>query len=142
MDWREKLGKAQQLADQVKEILAKPDAPAEDMAKIKPMLEEAKKLQGEAAELKDIMADADKILAEKDIKRSEPPKPGGRVEWKDWKEYLEAIWYATHKSPAVRKDDPRLVYFRDDVSPGDKKILQEGVGASGGFLVPTEFMTQ
>jgi len=149
-EWKEKLAQAKTLFDEVKATVANEEATAEEKEQIQPKLEEAKKLKAEAMQLKDIfsfgidLAAQAREVAEEQNQEEEKEKgiqeqPG---EFKDWTEFLKAAYYAGHREPVVRKRDPRLVYFKDEELGHEKKQLVENVGASGGFLVPTEFLAQ
>lgn len=62
-----------------------------------------------------------------------------------WTEFLKATFTAGHRSPAIQKVDPRLVWFsdsKDGQSGHPTKAMAESTGASGGFLVPSEFYNQ
>ncbi len=60
-------------------------------------------------------------------------------DFEDGGEFLYSSWLASTGA----KRDPRLVYFRDEEKSGhETKQMVENVGASGGFLVPTEYLAQ
>jgi HK97 family phage major capsid protein len=160
MDWKDKLAESRKLFDEVKEILGNPEASAEDKAKVEPMLEDAKRLKAEAMQLKDILDAAiemealDKAEAEKEKESQEEPEtkdgagPSGfKVQARETKgsrfddvgEFLYACWMAY----IGQKRDDRLAFFKEEAPSGhEKKQMVESVGASGGFLVPTEYLAQ
>jgi HK97 family phage major capsid protein len=51
-------------------------------------------------------------------------------------EFLHSVWQVA----SGMKRDERLVYFREDAEGHEEKQMVENVGASGGFLVPTEYL--
>jgi HK97 family phage major capsid protein len=157
MSYKDKLGEAQALFAKAKEIIKDPEADTETKNTVEAILEEARKLKGEANQLKEIekaakamqdeIAEAEK---EKETKKEEDT-PGeqkangdGPGEFKTWDNYLNAIYYHLHPKADVRQADPRLVPFREKRSEAvaESKQMVESVGASGGFLVPTEFLPQ
>ncbi len=156
MDWKEKLEESRKLFDEVKAILGNPEATAEDKAKVEPMLEDAKRLKAEATQLKDIMqaatemeeltTEAGKQEPELETKEGDAPSEykvqarevkGSRFE--DPGEFL----YACYAAYIGKVKDERLEFFREEAPGGhEKKQMVESVGASGGFLVPTEYLAQ
>lgn len=139
MDYKEKLAQAKVLFDKAKAILSDPEASAEDKGKIEAMLEEAKRLKKEALQLKEILdTGIDEILESKEEVKEVDPKQSPK-EFKEWGEFLTSIWLEN----TGRKHDNRLVYFKDEAAKGHEgKQMVESVGASGGFLVPAEFLAQ
>ena len=73
MSHKEKLGKAKALFDDIKVIMADPEADTETKNKIEPMLEEARELKAEAAQLKAIDAFSAEFATETEEKQ-EPDK--------------------------------------------------------------------
>jgi len=144
-NYRDLEAQSKKLFEDAKAILTKADASAEDKAKVEPMLEEAKTLKARAFQLKDISDNLGDIALRHETKQDPEEEKGKRkelTEFKDWAEYITAVYNANHKMVALRKIDPRLQFFNDKGEPTDKKTLVENVGASGGFLVPTEFLAQ
>jgi HK97 family phage major capsid protein len=144
MDWKEKIAKSQELFATAKGILGNPESTAEDKAKVEPMLTDAKAFKAEGVQLKEIEATAVELDTMVEQTRQET-KIAGRVrenvgtEFKTFGEMLTAIqgW-----AKLGRKDD-RLHWYSDkDGQIVVTKDLIEAVGASGGFLVPTEFIEQ
>lgn len=141
--FKDKLAQAAKLFEEAKAILSNPEASAEDKGKVGPMIEDAKKLQAEAMQLKDILAGAAELEELKDEPGpSEPKRQDGATAFKDWGEYLHAVGIAGLRDQNRRNLDPRLRYMKDEPLPGQQKQMVESVGASGGFLVPTEFLAQ
>jgi HK97 family phage major capsid protein len=140
----QKLEKAALLFEESKVILSNAEATAEDKAKVPQMIEDAKALKAEAAQMQDIDKFGKELLENKEAKQEADKSKQARVDpkqFKDWQEFLKAAFYANHRIPAVQKLDPRLQYFQDEKEAGmEEKVMVENVGASGGFLVPAEFM--
>jgi len=160
MDYKERLAKAKTLLEDAQAIQSNPDSPAEDLEKAEKMVEEAMELRDRASkELKileeaksaDALMDKAQALAEEQQKENEP---AGASEFKDMPDFLESIWL----KDTGRFSDPRLKWFDEPsegsekesvaywrnkgLKPAEAKQMVENVGASGGFLVPTEFMAQ
>lgn len=139
MDYRENLAKATKLFEGAKAILGNPEATAEDKAKIEPMLEDAKRLKTEAIQLKDI----ETASMELEQFATEEQKDDPKTElsgFKSWGEFLSAEQQARRG----RFVDPRLMWFNEErgkSEPATKQMVEQ-TGASGGFLVPTEFLAQ
>lgn len=166
--WKDSLGQATVLLDKVKEILSNKvpagengktrPATAEERNQVEPLMEESKRLKAEALTLKkvdDLKADALKYLEtqpEEDPKSEEDPKAtnwskngDSPPDFKGWNEFLLAVWKAQNSQ--MTRVDPRLRYRKDDTptehpAPDSVKDLSGDVGASGGFLIPTEFQAQ
>lgn len=141
---KERLDKATALFAEAKTILIKPDVTADEMAQIQPRIDEAQKLKAEAGQLRDITAGMDSILEHNKLSRATIEPEPEKKDFVDWAEFLESAWYANHKDAHTRRFDTRLRYFSDDTPAkhGDRKVMTEGVGAAGGFLVPAEFLAQ
>lgn len=163
MTYREKLEKAKTL---MAEIRALENGTDEEKVRIPAMLAEFRALKADAGQLKEIEMSAAELDAEMenlddndepkaDAGPGEPPKDvtertdeGGRPvsfagqrqpigsDYDDGGEFLFDCWQVA----TGMKRDPRLVYFREDKSGHEEKQMVENVGASGGFLVPTEFL--
>ena len=145
----QKQAEAKMLYAKAKEVLADEEAPAEDKAKVQEWIDTARELKAEAAQEEEVLAgladiedkEAEAKDATDEIERKEAANaPGG---FKEWGKFLEACWYSGHRMPQVQRTDPRLRFFKDESEPGhEKKQMVESVGASGGFLVPTEFLAK
>lgn len=137
------LGNSRALFDEARAVLADEEATAEDKGKIVPLMEEGKALQAKAAQLQEIEKafkelDAVKV-GEEQKKKAEEQAQAGPGEFKTMGELLQAIkvW------SVVGKKDPRLQWYNDkDGRAAEVKDLVESVGASGGFLVPAEFIAR
>lgn len=137
------LGKSRALFDEARAILANEETTAEDMEKIAPLMEEGKAYQAKAVQLKDIEKafkelDEAKGNAEQE-KKAEEKAQAGPGEFKTLGDLLQAIkiW------SVVGEKDPRLQWYNDkDGRAAEVKDLVEATGASGGFLVPAEFIAQ
>ncbi|MFA5714393.1 MAG: phage major capsid protein [Candidatus Paceibacterota bacterium] len=140
----EKLKRAETLFGEAKAILTNPERTAEDSAKVEKLMEDAKALKAEAAKLQEIDTFSKEYLAAEEVKQEADKAKGERKDpkqFKDWQEFLKAAFYANHRIPTMQKLDPRLQYFKDEKEEGhEEKVMVESVGASGGFLVPAEFM--
>jgi len=89
----------------------------------------------EAAEIGDVLERVEQV-------QKDDPKPESKG-FKEWSNYLYAVWRAGHPNPAFSKQDDRLVFFADEEpKTHDNKAMAEGAGSTGGFLVPVEFLAQ
>jgi HK97 family phage major capsid protein len=155
------VAQAHKLFEDVKAILTNPKATAEDRAKIDGMLAEAKDLQKRAAQLKEVETAA--IAAEietKDDKRAGAGNPPNG--FKTFGQYLyhvaragnvltlrEAVHPAliplAQKAAQINSEGPAVggPHTGDSgwLQTKEKKDLAENVGATGGFLVPVEQLT-
>ena len=143
MDYKEKLERSQNLFTEARSILEGKESTPEDKAKVPAMLEEAKNLKTEGMQLKEILEHADEVVKQIEVKQpkdAEKPERQSKTEFKDWAEFLEAAFRANHKDASYRRQDSRLQWFNEEKASGmETKVMEENVGASGGFLVPTEF---
>lgn len=129
--------KAQANLQKAREILTNPDASAEDKEKVQPLMEDAKKWNADALKLKDIESVMDDLQVEIDAKAGGSRKQGsGSGKFEEWNDFLYTIW----KAGSTGERDKRLKYFDD--GKGEQKDLAEGVGATGGFLVPNDFQAE
>lgn len=138
------IGQAEALLTEAKAILGNSESTAEERERVPEMIEEAKSLKAQAQLMTEIDAEGAAIAAQQaadaqsaDEAKQKLPKPGA---FKSWGNFLQACWQAG----TGRKFDERLVFVEDN---GDKEIyhdrkdMVESIGASGGFLVPTEHDT-
>jgi len=107
MDWRQKLAEAKQLVEKCLATVGNADAPGEDKAKVTEWMAEVKKLQAEAAQLKDIEQAALALKGEIEDKQAPPKQAGASGSFPSWESFLEAVWRAQHKNEMVRRVDPR-----------------------------------
>lgn len=138
MDYKEMLAKARKMFDEAEAIVTNPESTAEQIQHVEEMVQDAKALQARAAQLTDIQNAA--LEAQQEADRQGPPeqkhaRPG---EFKAWNEFLEAA----HDVTLGRRPDPRLIAFKETADGRERKDMAESVGATGGFLVPPEFMTE
>ena len=141
--YKEKIEEAKHLIEQAKAILTSQDAGAEEKAKVPEMIKRAKELQAEALQLKEIQSlGLEKMLQE--VKEEKEANEATRErKFKSWGEFLKACWLANHKDGSIRRLDSRLQWFAESEPKSiESKDMVESVGASGGFLVPTEFDAQ
>jgi HK97 family phage major capsid protein len=142
---QDKLDEAKGLFIKAKEIITNPDAVTEEKNQVEAILDEARKLKAEAGQLKEIeevAAELNQVKAKAEDQAKKDKAIGERKdkrEFKDWSEFLTAAHNAANPN-YKGTDDPRLVWFKDERKSGhEDKQMVESVGASGGFLVPTEF---
>src|SRR3990170_1936140 len=113
---QEKLDRAKGLFDQARAILETKDAPAEERAKVQPLLEEAKALKAEAAQLKDIDEFGKEYLAAQEAKQgkdTEKQERQSKTKFAEWGEFLRAVWVA--ENPKFKNaPDPRLQWFKEE----------------------------
>lgn len=146
MDWKEKLAKASTLFEEAKAILIDPEATAEDKAKVESMIADADKLRLEAAQLKGLLEKGAEMAVDLELKQDPDLEKGERKDTKpfaEWKDFLWAAHLASSPKYAHLPRDPRLQAFKEDpVDALEQKQMVESIGASGGFLMPTEFFAQ
>ncbi|MBD3387421.1 MAG: phage major capsid protein [Candidatus Altiarchaeales archaeon] len=128
----EMLEEADGLFEQAKGILANPESTAEEKGHVEELMEDAKAKKREALQMKEILDQAKEIAKEYSVNK--PPETS-QGEFKDWTDYLTAVWM----KQARNVDDERLTWFKDR---GESKAMSGATGASGGFLVPTQFIPQ
>lgn len=156
MDWKEMLAKANQLFDECKAIVAKgDDATPDEKEHLQERIDDAMAMKTKALQLKALDEESAALQQElKKLRPDVPPEtkdqptdpankgtPGeGPGEFKDWGEYLHAIWM--HK--AHGRVDERLLWHKEDPEPEghESKQMAGNVGASGGFLIPTQFIPE
>ena len=126
-------GQAKSLYQQARDILGR-EHTAEEFATASKMLEDANLLKSKGAMLTDIGKAAAEMVAEHEDKAA----PAGPTQFKDWGDFMQAVTVAYKGG----KPDPRLVGWKQAATPEERKDLVENIGASGGFLVPTEFYAQ
>lgn len=125
-------GQAKALFDKAREILER-EHNAEEYEQAVKMMTDGKAMQAKAQQLTDIGKAAAELVAEHEDKA----QPVGSEKFVDWSEFTAAAAMA-HKSN-YKRIDPRLKRWDKEATPEERKDLVENVGASGGFLVPTEF---
>jgi HK97 family phage major capsid protein len=140
---------ASKLLTDASALLSKPEKTAEDSANAVKMVEQAKAIKAELdtlLEIKEAGAAFAKVAIE--AKKEGDDKPAPVKGYKTLGQFLQEIWLATHTG----KSSPRLKFWTDPSEPDngkhtgaggwmESKDLVESIGASGGFLVPTEMDT-
>mgnify|MGYP001168639250 CR=1 FL=1 len=147
MEIKEMLERAHKLFDDVRAILTNKAATAEDVAKAEAMIVEAKGLQARAAQVKEIETARDVLAAEtKNVTQGAPSK------FRSFGHYLIEVAKTGNRSyrgaihPALVEMEraAKALSSGEPVTSGaagweSKADMAEGVGATGGFLVPTEY---
>lgn len=141
-------GEASKLLTDASALLAKPDKTAEDSAKAVQMVEQAKKIKSEIdtlIEIKEAAGAFEKMAITPKRDDDQPVKAKG-IETLG--QFLQEIYLVKHEG----KPSSRLKSWKDASEPDngkhtsangwmEGKDLVESIGASGGFLVPTEMDT-
>lgn len=143
MNVKEHLAKAEALFTGVRDILGNESASAEEKAKIPAMLADAKAHKTDALTLMDIEKEAAGLpdLLSGASGGSSKGKAGDPGAFKSWGEFLKAAHLQKH----AHREDSRLKYFEDEApTPGsrEEKDMSGESGASGGYLIPSEFRAQ
>lgn len=138
MSWKDKLGEATVLYEKAKALAAKGERTPEESKSIPGFIEEAKALREEAQSLQTLETEGLKLLALEELKtqalvaKTDTQIPQGKEEFKSWNEFLQAVH--------LRKD-PRLSWIADERKGGhEQKSLSGEAGATGGFLIPAQFL--
>jgi len=137
------LGQAKALFDQARAYLTDPKATSEQKNSVGQLMEDGKKLQAEAEQLKDILEAADKLVefdskASQEVDKAKSARKSPE-KFKNWGEFLTKTWLALNPQSKAAPD-PRLQWFEDkDETPDQRKDMGEATGQGGGFLVPGEF---
>jgi len=145
--YKDKLGEAKALFEKAKALIVDPKATTEEKNQVEAILTEARQLKAEAGQLKELeeavteLGGEIKKLPGEGEDKAKPERKDSKP-FVDWGEFLEAAYMAG--SPQYKgAPDPRLQWFKDEGKGGheskEEKQMVESVGASGGFLVPTEF---
>src|SRR5574342_357319 len=114
------------------EIMERETITAEDYAEVERLQAEAEQYRSDAMQLEGLESKMN------DIKSQHPAQEPDASEFKDLGEFLIQVYLAERG----RGVDARLKGFKDEAAPGERKDLAESVGATGGFLVPTDFIAQ
>lgn len=132
MTYREFIEEADKKYGEVATLLEKNDSL--DESKVKGLMDEAEKLKAKAFRLKDIEEQRQTLKG-----YTKPDANGGAAQpdgskFREWKEFIAAV--AMHHE----RIDKRLSKFVDnDEKNAEAKDMTGLTGASGGFLIPTEF---
>jgi HK97 family phage major capsid protein len=133
----EMLEKAKTLREDAKALLLADACTAEDMEKADQLREEADGFTARASQLKKIELAADSVLPHADERSPEGQQAG---EFKTWLEYCRAV--ALSIKSGGRRTDPRLKVW-DGVNPdSEQKDMSGQTGAGGGFLIPSQSLTE
>jgi len=154
--WQEKTQEARTLVDQAKTVFENAEATGEEKTEARGKLDAAMVLKAEAADLKTLQQLAQELGQE--VKDGKLPQAGEK--FNGFGEYLRAVWKAGNQDYKFEQD-PRLGGRWNDngepkgaplamAGPGSKAgwaseskaDMAEAVGATGGFLVPTEFRAE
>lgn len=144
--YAELMTKSTQLFTDVKVILEKTDATAEDLAKVQPMLDDAKAMRGRAVQLKDVeahlsdMATRTEKEQQPEADKSKEPRKDP-TQFKDFNEFLKAAWWSMHPENRAGQDKRLQKFIDRDEEADSKKDMTGNVGASGGYLIPSEELT-
>lgn len=163
--WQDKLGKANALVEEMKVIMTNPKATQEERESIPAKIEEVKALKAEVAQLKEIRRLGIELAGEQaeaeEVKRltSQPNKFSS----------LRDFWVAVHRAGSAEfgfRQHGGLRRWKDSQEPGNdprmlvpagaksgvaggwsgpkeaKATMAEATGATGGFLVPVEFLPE
>lgn len=159
MDYKEMLAQAAKLFADARAVLENAEATAEQKASVGKMVEDAKKLKTEAAQLKEIEQAALEVATEtKNMPSQSAPVNG----FKNLGQFLYAVARASNVLTMRDQIDPRLIPLAQkglalaDESGNrisanhsgetgwatkEHKDLAESAGSTGGFLVPVEQST-
>ena len=159
MDYREKLAQATKLFADARAVLENPEATAEQKTAVVQMVEDAKKLKAEAAQLKELEQAALDVATEAKSAQSQSTPTGG---FKNLGQFLAAVARAGNVLKMRDGIDPRLmplaqkgaelasesgshISTKHSGETGwatkEHKDLAENAGSTGGFLVPIEQST-
>ncbi|MFA5053613.1 MAG: phage major capsid protein [Parcubacteria group bacterium] len=141
MDLQEIAARRQTVLEQAGAILAQSEISGEDHQKAKDLLDEGKKLFERAEQMKEVKALGEQLATDMASAKAAQKQAGPEASksFPSWESFLEAVWHAQHKNNMIQRADPRLVWFDEK---HEVKDMAEGVGATGGFLVPPEFRAQ
>lgn len=142
MNYKETIELAQSKLEEARAIVSKPDASAEEKAKVPGLMAEAKQLKADA----DTLATIDReggALAElaktAGTQKSNPAEQAKKFEV--WGEFLERVAEAERGG----RKDARLVFFKDEEPQGNTRVSKDmsgETGAAGGYLIPEEFRAE
>lgn len=138
MDYSEKIAESKRLFKDAKQRFAEGDAEAK--AHIPDMISEAQRLKGEAEQEMEIEeALLETAALEKKVKTQAGGHPVAPNEFKSFVDFLIAV--RKSKEPdRYGPWHPGLKWV--DPEPADTKAMAEGVGATGGFLVPPDYRAE
>lgn len=135
--------KAKALWEEANGLLTNPESSEEDKDKGIKLLDQMDSLKRDIVNLERLEAAKSEFVEQAEQKNNKPAegqvvKDAGYMpegsDFEHFNRYLRAVYLADAKHQV----DPRLAYHEDDPVGGQRKTMVEGVGASGGFLVPPE----
>lgn len=149
----ELVAQAQKLTEDAIALHHKEDVSEDERARCMEMLADARKLKARAEELSEIQTFARQLDgmsggateagAEAAYETHDAPHPDQRHnrrlnnKWRSGGAFLTAVRAAAGNRASA---DKRLVWMEDDQEfPEERRDMAEGVGATGGFLVPMEY---
>lgn len=148
----ELLTKANKIFEEAKVILANSEASAEEQAKVPKMIEDAKAIKSRAEQLMEL----DKVIQSTGVAARQTKSDVPETQPMQFKTMGE-FWTACAQAGNIKYRgplDPRLKSWADPDEPKhtqqfnmqsgfqEKATMIEGIGARGGFLVPTEYLPQ
>ena len=148
-NYKDLMGQAKKLFEDARVIVSNPEAPADEKAKVEQILTDAQELKAKALKLQEIESNIGDMLPHMEDKSADKEIEERKdfTKFSDWGEFLQAVHTAQQTNGQVK--DNRLQMFKEDKAAGHdpkpsgrKAPMVEGVGASGGFLVPAEFRAQ
>jgi len=150
MDYKEKLGQAKELIAQVQVIAANVEATPEEKAKIPEMLADAKALQAEVVQLKEIADLASEIKETPEFEEQDESKPKAMDDTWGFKSFGDFLVEAYRDSnPKIGSNHTGLKRWADpsesatpDQGWEGKASMTGSAGATGGFLIPTEYRAE
>lgn len=136
---KELLAEANVLATKARDLLQAEDANQESLDKAAEMLQDAQAKRDQAVEHERALKKAEEFLAGQEQGRdfTLDRAPEG---FKGFDDFLYTVWKTLRKQTPPEDTDPRLKWYEHESLPSERKDMAEAVGATGGFLVPPEFM--
>lgn len=138
---KQKVEKANALTDQARKLIEEggdPDA----LQKAEGLLTEATALKAEAEKAHELLSRVQPFDLPDAGERKSAPTPQS-TKFNTFGEFLYEAWAAENPRFTHRKKHAGLNYFTDENAGGhEQKTMTENVGASGGFLVPSEFRAE
>jgi predicted phage gp36 major capsid-like protein len=128
------INEAAELKAQALTLLTNPNASAEDIEKAGKLITDAEEKARRSKALQDLHSRASALNIDEANEAKGDHATEVKAAWKKFGNFLTAVKAAEKRAP-----DPRLSYFEGEKSL-DSKDLAEGVGSTGGYLVPDEFV--
>lgn len=160
--WKEKFNEANALFQKVQALVQNTKATAEEKQAIEPMFEDYKALKDEAVQLKEIQREALELSKFREQNRvADPANPNMPAKFTSRGNFLMNVHqagdvqYRGELHPALQRWDDVTGDNRQDkstwvhqeqktqgIAKEFKASMAESVGATGGFLVPVEFLPE